>query len=207
MVPSWLQLVEEDKKKLRADLTKSGKKWKNRRGGGLSAWKMGVEECFLCGKSGDLIDCYNKTCPKSYHLECVDLKKPPKERWICPWHCCDICEKRTSQRCSICTSAFCPAHSDGNLHFDSNQSLVCNKHSKDFWQAIRVVPVIPTNRKVVWPVTKDKGRMGWGAVLLANNIENNVPLKGHWSHIFKQHAQVPVTIHGVLQEDRTNDMV
>nr|CAD7433446.1 unnamed protein product [Timema monikensis] len=124
------KLVEEDKKKLRADLTKSGKKWKNRRGGGLSAWKMGVEECFLCGKSGDLIDCCNKTCPKSYHLECVDLKKPPKERWICPWHCCDVCEKRTSQRCSICTSAFCLAHSDGNLHFDSNQLLVCNKHSK-----------------------------------------------------------------------------
>jgi histone-lysine N-methyltransferase NSD2 len=41
--------------------------------------------CFLCFDVGKLLMCDHKTCPKVYHLECLGLKKMPREKWFCPW--------------------------------------------------------------------------------------------------------------------------
>ena len=42
------------------------------------------DECFRCGEVGKLVMCDSRECPKSYHLECLDLDKPPHGKWVCP---------------------------------------------------------------------------------------------------------------------------
>ena len=39
-------------------------------------------ECFICAKPGELLLCDNKTCPKSYHLNCLRLKLWPDGKYI-----------------------------------------------------------------------------------------------------------------------------
>ncbi|XP_067008061.2 histone-lysine N-methyltransferase NSD2 [Anabrus simplex] len=120
--------IDEDKKS-RLDIQRAFKFKKKGKGKRL---KMadGENVCFKCGKDGQLIMCDNKTCPKMYHLECVDLKRQPKSKWLCPWHCCNICHKRTIRRCNFCTDSFCFEHSDGNISFKNALGLVCKNHEK-----------------------------------------------------------------------------
>ena len=34
-------------------------------------------QCFRCGVGGELVLCDKSTCPKSYHLSCLRMSKPP----------------------------------------------------------------------------------------------------------------------------------
>lgn len=56
--------------------------------------------------------CDQKDCPRSYHKECVNLPVVPKQRWICPWHHCDVenCGKPSTQLCSDCPASLCDEH-------------------------------------------------------------------------------------------------
>lgn len=38
------------------------------------------DECFRCGEGGELVMCDRQGCPKSYHLQCLALSKPPHGR-------------------------------------------------------------------------------------------------------------------------------
>jgi hypothetical protein len=38
--------------------------------------------CWLCHKDGVVINC--ETCPRVYHLRCVQLDAAPQEDWVCP---------------------------------------------------------------------------------------------------------------------------
>lgn len=67
--------------------------------------------CFSCDDGGDLLEC--QICPRVYHLDCVDLKKVPKGTWICPWHACWECNRKSSAaggmlfHCMTCPQTFC----------------------------------------------------------------------------------------------------
>lgn len=64
------------------------------------------DECFRCGEEGKLIMCDQRTCPKSYHLECLDLDKIPHGKWVCPLHHCDECGKKAVKFCNHCKYSF-----------------------------------------------------------------------------------------------------
>ncbi|KAJ8865898.1 hypothetical protein PR048_033421 [Dryococelus australis] len=115
------KVVDEEKKRLDS---KGKKKQRN-----SNIPKPGGE-CFQCGQNGDLIACYNKTCPKKYHLKCVNLSKPSKGKWTCPWHQCNVCKKhRTSKRCSLCPNAYCAQHEEGNI-YSTTKEMYCMEHTQ-----------------------------------------------------------------------------
>jgi len=43
--------------------------------------------CWTCHKEGDVICC--ETCPRVFHLKCIQLETSPAEDWVCP-ECCLI---------------------------------------------------------------------------------------------------------------------
>lgn len=43
--------------------------------------------CWTCHKEGDVICC--ETCPRVFHLKCIQLESSPAEDWVCP-ECCLI---------------------------------------------------------------------------------------------------------------------
>ena len=43
--------------------------------------------CWICHKEGDVICC--ETCPRVFHLKCIQLESSPAEDWVCP-ECCLI---------------------------------------------------------------------------------------------------------------------
>lgn len=73
------------------------------------------DDCFSCGDGGELIEC--SVCPKVYHAtaDCAGLmdNKVPKGTWICPWHECWECDRKSSQaggmlfHCTKCPLAYC----------------------------------------------------------------------------------------------------
>lgn len=93
--------------------------------------KITEGECFECGGGGELLLCDNKTCPKGYHLSCAQRKSWPKGIWLCPWHFCDVCKKRTVKRCGFCPRSFCILHAEGNIRMNNALGLVCVKHDED----------------------------------------------------------------------------
>ncbi|KAK4875319.1 hypothetical protein RN001_011741 [Aquatica leii] len=84
--------------------------------------------CFLCGKEGEVGPCHNKICTKFYHLQCVNLESWPEGKWVCPWHSCNVCSKRTIRCCVRCTNSYCPVHSEGNVRYDKLLGFVCSEH-------------------------------------------------------------------------------
>ncbi|KAF5304180.1 hypothetical protein FQR65_LT08074 [Abscondita terminalis] len=84
--------------------------------------------CFICGKNGEVGSCHNKICTKFYHLECVNLESWPEGKWVCPWHNCNVCTKRTIRCCVKCTNSYCPVHSEGNVRYDKLLGFVCFEH-------------------------------------------------------------------------------
>ncbi|KAI4461952.1 set domain protein [Holotrichia oblita] len=84
--------------------------------------------CFVCGETGEVSVCNNKICTKSYHLRCVNLETLPDSKWVCPWHSCTICTKRTIRCCVKCIKSYCPVHSDGNIRYDKLLGFVCAEH-------------------------------------------------------------------------------
>ncbi|XP_046335260.2 histone-lysine N-methyltransferase NSD2-like isoform X2 [Haliotis rufescens] len=85
------------------------------------------DECFRCGEGGELVMCDKPNCPKSYHLQCLNLAKPPHGKWLCPWHHCDICGKVARKVCSECPNSFCNGHIEDNI-FNVEGALVCSDH-------------------------------------------------------------------------------
>eukprot|EP01134_Creolimax_fragrantissima_P000207 CFRG0207T1 len=71
------------------------------------AKKTHEDECFTCSASGQLILCDRRTCPKSYHQDCLGLDKVPHGKWDCPWHQCDHCGKRSIRFCVGCPTSTC----------------------------------------------------------------------------------------------------
>ena len=39
--------------------------------------KVHEDECYRCGEGGELVMCDRSWCPKAYHMECLNLIKPP----------------------------------------------------------------------------------------------------------------------------------
>ncbi len=35
------------------------------------------DECYRCGEGGELVMCDKARCPKAYHVQCLNLDKPP----------------------------------------------------------------------------------------------------------------------------------
>ena len=66
--------VEKKKKE------KDGKKKKKRKH--LEVKKEHEDECFRCGEGGELVMCDKPNCPKVYHLQCLNLAKPPHGMFI-----------------------------------------------------------------------------------------------------------------------------
>ncbi|XP_047945725.1 uncharacterized protein At5g08430-like isoform X2 [Salvia hispanica] len=67
--------------------------------------------CFVCKDGGDLIICDHAGCRKSYHPSCLkkdDSVVGSEAKFICDWHTCSICCKRSSSlHCYTCTRAVC----------------------------------------------------------------------------------------------------
>ena len=38
--------------------------------------------CWICHKEGEVICC--ETCPRVFHLKCIQLEASPTEDWVCP---------------------------------------------------------------------------------------------------------------------------
>ncbi|KAB7493629.1 Bromodomain adjacent to zinc finger domain protein 1A [Armadillidium nasatum] len=55
---------------------------------------INLEYCYACGLGGEIVLC--DTCPKSFHLECVELRKIPRGNWSCPF-CKDAALRQNSQ--------------------------------------------------------------------------------------------------------------
>ena len=76
------------------------------------------DSCFNCGDGGELLEC--SVCPKVYHIdeECAGLPggKIPRGQWICPWHSCFECDRKSSQaggmlyHCTECPTSYCFDH-------------------------------------------------------------------------------------------------
>lgn len=91
--------------------------------------------------------CHNKICNNYYHLKCVALREWPDGnsfciinlmgfciicifigKWVCPWHNCNICGKRTIRCCVKCLNSYCPAHSEGFIRHDRLLGFICFEH-------------------------------------------------------------------------------
>ena len=38
--------------------------------------------CWICHKEGDVICC--ETCPRVFHLKCIQMETAPTDEWVCP---------------------------------------------------------------------------------------------------------------------------
>ncbi|XP_064604086.1 histone-lysine N-methyltransferase NSD2-like isoform X2 [Liolophura sinensis] len=104
------------------------------------------DDCFRCGEGGELVMCDKSACPKAYHLQCLNLAKPPHGKWVCPWHHCDDCGKPSSQLCSECPNSFCKSHLDGKIFATEDEKLICWEH-EDLLSKITVTKVDPLGVK------------------------------------------------------------
>ena len=77
VIDVYILMQAEEDKKPRADQQNLSKRRKKRR----NDLKLSDDLCFICGKGGELVVCYNKTCPKGYHLGCLRLTKFPDGKY------------------------------------------------------------------------------------------------------------------------------
>ncbi|XP_028134400.2 uncharacterized protein LOC114329479 isoform X1 [Diabrotica virgifera virgifera] len=90
---------------------------------------MELPPCYICQRKGRVSLCNNKICNKAYHLRCLKLKeRPDSKKFVCPWHYCNVCSKRTIRCCVKCLNSFCPSHSEGNVRYDNLMGFVCHTH-------------------------------------------------------------------------------
>ncbi|XP_066278922.1 histone-lysine N-methyltransferase NSD2-like isoform X2 [Branchiostoma lanceolatum] len=90
------------------------------------------DECFRCSEGGELVMCDRKTCPKAYHVTCLNLTKPPHGKWECPWHHCDVCGKTATVLCDVCPNSFCKEHAiDDNIAKHPSDKMVCHEHTEE----------------------------------------------------------------------------
>lgn len=116
------------------------------------------DECFRCGKDGELLLCDRKKCSKAYHLNCLKLDKPPHGRWDCPWHHCDICGKAASSLCAACPNSFCKEHSSNSVQLLPDGTVYCNIHMKTSVSPLTVSNAVQPNcvSPLVTPATENK---------------------------------------------------
>ncbi|CAG0920036.1 unnamed protein product [Notodromas monacha] len=129
--PDEEEIVNEPPKKKRR-LTKTG------------SLRKPLSGCYYCGKILDeLIPC--KTCPRTYHEECVKRnggQLPRDNNWLCPWHFCAEPDCKTvvfTNRgpngslavCDHCPTSYCIAHKDPKkMTWLGRLGYVCHRHSK-----------------------------------------------------------------------------
>ncbi|KAI8485616.1 Histone-lysine N-methyltransferase, H3 lysine-36 and H4 lysine-20 specific [Branchiostoma belcheri] len=90
------------------------------------------DECFRCSEGGELVMCDRKTCPKAYHVTCLNLTKPPHGKWECPWHHCDVCGKLATVLCDVCPNSFCKEHAtDDNISKHQSGKMICHEHTAE----------------------------------------------------------------------------
>ncbi|CAG0902080.1 unnamed protein product [Darwinula stevensoni] len=94
-------------------------------------------ECFRCGEPGELLLCDYRSCPKAYHLVCLQLDVSPHGKWWCPWHHCDECGGRAINLCNFCPSSFCAEHSEGNITQVPPLGMVCGEHDNEEVQELK----------------------------------------------------------------------
>lgn len=75
--------------------------------------------------------CDRKNCPKSYHLNCLALSKPPYGRWECPWHHCDECGKPSTVMCFDCPNSFCKDHCTEENIYKKGDHFICREHNEN----------------------------------------------------------------------------
>ena len=85
------------------------------------------DTCFWCGDGGELVMCDKKGCSKAYHISCLEIDRIPRGKWLCPWHFCDECGKRSSKFCPSCPTSFCAQHGEGEL-LERNGTHYCVDH-------------------------------------------------------------------------------
>lgn len=113
------------------------------------------DECFRCGEVGKLIMCDKRDCPKSYHLECLNLDKIPHGKWTCPLHHCDVCGKKAIKFCNHCPTSFCVEHQNDEMKTLPNGELICNDHSTAYLNQVkRIASKPPTDNVSTTPKIK-----------------------------------------------------
>lgn len=83
------------------------------------------DDCFICGDGGELLLCDRKGCSKAYHLECLQRKVvPPKsQKWECPLHYCQVCQKQATAFCVSCPVSYCDKHKADRFSETSGEPL------------------------------------------------------------------------------------
>lgn len=101
---------------------------KKKKGKQVKVWE---DLCFRCFDGGQLLMCDYKSCPKVYHMSCVEHETRPREKWICPWHHCVTCGNSALHHCIHCPNAYCSKHaSDLTVH--PVLGKICNEHTDEF---------------------------------------------------------------------------
>ena len=78
------------------------------------------EYCYNCSDDGALLMCDHAKCPKVYCMQCLGIEKAPHGKWLCPWHHCDHCGKKSKIFCTTCPNSFC---SLDHVIIDANNTL------------------------------------------------------------------------------------
>ncbi len=89
--------------------------------------KSTENSCFVCDDGGALVVCDFASCPKVYHLACLQYNTswPEDQKWYCPQHYCACCSARQSTsvavtQCASCPTSFCNACFDELSDRDKN---------------------------------------------------------------------------------------
>lgn len=119
--PSRLKVKAKKRKKNKVALKKGAK-------GEEGLVDEHEDDCFMCQDGGSLLLCERKGCTKAYHLECLGRKLfPPKsQKWECPMHYCQVCQKAATMFCSTCPVSFCPKHCENKfMKKQDTEELIC----------------------------------------------------------------------------------
>lgn len=95
------------------------------------------DSCFKCQDGGSLLMCDFKNCTKAYHLECLGQNSPPRGKWYCPYHHCDVCGKKSLLFCRSCPNSYCNMeHAQEYLKhanpftLDADSMFTCSVHDQ-----------------------------------------------------------------------------
>lgn len=76
--PFLFCLVQAEKSEKKEKDKKKKKKKKHK-----DPIKKHEDDCYRCREGGELVMCDRSWCPKAYHLECLNLTKPPHGQYFC----------------------------------------------------------------------------------------------------------------------------